>query len=396
MKKAIAALLAVSATLSIGVSAFADDLSVRDSGPITSSSSEESSSEGSSSSEESSSSDVESTSEPTAIVFEADEDGIVLGTDLLEPGKEYKFPVKLTIDGANVALTEAHLDVYKISLSHVSGNRMKTFKIEESRDGYYLHVETKDTVPTEELDSKYRVKVTKKDGYDEVFTQEVKFSYGYSEMDGDYVSGLDKGDIVEIDQDYPVITDTQFNKIAKINDYRNVTLAGPEWQFTVNVTDESTKNMLSTNAGIKEVLAKFPDQDFKFFSFSGKPSFAATGKMALDVEDIMDEFDQMYTYRYANGRIYRIKATFNEEDNTLEFRTNRLDNFFVTNKLIKDGTIVSDVENEDTSSEDESENTNTDKNNPGTGASDMINAAVMAAIASLTAAGAVAVKKAYK
>ncbi|MFR9254862.1 MAG: hypothetical protein ACLVJ6_04685 [Merdibacter sp.] len=106
------------------------------------------------------------------------------------------------------------------------------------------------------------------------------------------------------------------------------------------MTDESTKNMVHNNAGIKEVLAKYPDQDFKFFSFPGKPSFAATGRMALDVDDIVDDFEKMYTYRYANGTIYRINATFDSEENTLNFRTNKLDNFFVTNKFIEDGTVV--------------------------------------------------------
>ncbi|MCI8649149.1 MAG: LPXTG cell wall anchor domain-containing protein, partial [Anaerotruncus sp.] len=48
----------------------------------------------------------------------------------------------------------------------------------------------------------------------------------------------------------------------------------------------------------------------------------------------------------------------------------------------------SEVENDETGSTPEA-----DKNNPGTGASDMINAAVMAAIASMTAAGLAIYKK---
>ena len=173
-----------------------------------------------------------------------------------------------------------------------------------------------------------------------------------------------------------------FDKIAKINNYKNVTLAGNDWEFTVNVTDETTKNMVHNNAGIKAVLAAYPDQDFKFFSFPGKPSFSATGRMALNVDDIVDDFEKMYTYRYANGTIYRINATFDGDENTLTFRTNKLDNFFVTNKFIEDGTVVSDAEDTDTDDTNDSNNgssSNPDKNNPSTGASDMINRAVMAA-----------------
>ncbi|MCI9235167.1 MAG: hypothetical protein HFG24_04215, partial [Anaerotruncus sp.] len=182
----------------------------------------------------------------------------------------------------------------------------------------------------------------------------------------------------------------QFNKIAKLNDYKNVTLAGAGWQFTVNVTDETTKNMVFTNAGVKEIMAKYPDQDFKFFRFGGKPSFNSTGKVALDVSDIVDDYKNLNLYRYANGRVYQLNASYNAADETLEFRTNKLDTFFVTDKAIKDGTVIDENIVSDGNS------VNTDKNNPGTGAGDLINAAVMAGIASLAAAGAIAANKKSK
>lgn len=372
MKKAIAALLAVSAILSASVTAFADDINVLADTGVTDTG------------------EVKPEGEPTSLVFKADENGVVLGDDLLEPGKEYKFPVYLSYNGTEVAMNDENIKDYKFTYSRVSGTGMKTMEIKERKDGYYLHVEAKDTTSTKQTDVKYNVKLVRKSNNLSVFSQEVKFTYGYEEMNDDYINDLDKGDIVEIDSENPVITKDQFKKIAKLNDYKNVTLAGPNWQFTVNVTDETTKNLSSNGAGVKEVLAQFPEQDFKFYSFPGKPSFTATGKLALDVSDIMDEFDKMYTYRYTGGKIYRMNATLNEEDNTLEFRTNRLDTFFVTDKAITDGTVVSgsEVENDETGSTPEA-----DKNNPGTGASDMINAAVMAAIASMTAAGLAIYKK---
>ena len=406
MKKVLAVMLAAATTMSIGVTAFANDeigngtavvssyadllldsgnpdSSSSDASSDTSSdnSSSDTSSDNSSSSSEDESGDV-SLEDATDVNIGADEDGVVLGDDILEPGKEYKFPVSLTVGGKAVKITDELMDGYKFSYSKISSKGMSRFEIEEYKGQYYLYVEARDTVVTKPVDVKYNVKLVRKSNNLSVFTQEVKFQYGYEEANGDYISGLDKGDVVEIDNDRPVITDTQFDKIAKINDYKNVTLSGSGWEFTVNVTDESTKNMVHNNAGIKEVLAKYPDQDFKFFSFPGKPSFAATGRMALDVDDIVDDFEKMYTYRYANGTIYRINATFDSEENTLNFRTNKLDNFFVTNKFIEDGTVVSDAEDTDTDDTNDSNNgssSNPDKNNPSTGASDMINRAVMAA-----------------
>ena len=393
MKKVLAVMLAAATTMSIGVTAFANDEIgngtavvssyadlLLDSGDPGSSSSD--AEDNSSSSDSSSEDESVSLENATDVKIGADEDGVVLGDDILEPGKEYKFPVSLTVGGKAVKITDELMDGYKFSYSKISSKGMSRFEIEEYKGQYYLYVEARDTVTTKPVDVKYNVKLVRKSNNLSVFTQEVKFQYGYDEADSDYINGLDEGDTVEISNDNPVITGTMFDKIAKINNYKNVTLAGNDWEFTVNVTDETTKNMVHNNAGIKEVLAKYPDQDFKFFSFPGKPSFAATGRMALDVDDIVDDFEKMYTYRYANGTIYRINATFDGDENTLTFRTNKLDNFFVTNKFIEDGTVVSDAEDTDTDDTNDSNNgssSNPDKNNPSTGASDMINRAVMAA-----------------
>ena len=392
MKKMLAMMLAAATTMSVGITVFAeeihevevleDDSAVVASEPVIP--------EGSSSEEEEA-----PAAEYTGIQFGADEDGAILGETILEPGTEYKFPVYMVVDGATVALNDEMLDEHKFTYSKVSTNGMKRFEIEEYKGTYYLYVEAKDTTPTKAVDVKYNVKFVEKGTNLSVFSQEVKFQYGYEEMNSDYISDLDEGDTVEIDNNNPIITKSQFEKIAKINDYRNVTLSGPSWKFTVNVTDESTKNMVSNNAGIKEVLAMFPDQDFKFFSFAGKPTFAATGRVELDVDDIVDDFDKMYTYRYANGKLYRMSATFDGDENTLSFRTNRLDNFLVTNKLIEDGTVVTEAD-EDQEENNSGSNSSTDKNNPGTGASDMINDLVMASIAALAAGGVLAVKKLSK
>jgi len=421
MKKAIAMLLAVSATMALGVTALADDVAqVADTGSSSSdvssdnsssdassdnsssdtssdntssdNSSSDASSDNSSSDNSSSSEDETPVGEPSSLVFHSDEDGTVLGEDLLEPGREYRFPAYVEFGGqrAKVAVSDELLKDYKFNYTRVTASGVKTFKIEERKGVYYLIIETKDTTPTKPVDVKYNVKLVRKSNNISVFSQEVKFSYGYDESNDDYINDLDKGDIVEIDNNRPVITKEQFNKIAKLNDYKNVTLAGAGWQFTVNVTDETTKNMVFTNAGVKEIMAKYPDQDFKFFRFGGKPSFNSTGKVALDVSDIVDDYENLNLYRYANGRVYQLNASYNAADETLEFRTNKLDTFFVTDKAIKDGTVIDENIVSDGNS------VNTDKNNPGTGAGDLINAAVMAGIASLAAAGAIAANKKSK
>ena len=75
---------------------------------------------------------------------------------------------------------------------------MSRFEIEEHKGQYYLYVEARDTVTTKPVDVKYNVKLVRKSNNLSVFTQEVKFQYGYDEADSDYINGLDEGDTVEI------------------------------------------------------------------------------------------------------------------------------------------------------------------------------------------------------
>lgn len=405
MKKLLAMMLATATVMSVGVTAFAEDTTTSNETTDSSAVEEilpETTPEAPSSSDSNStpSSSEESKPEvpavdPSAFVFGTDADNdATLGHTILEPGVEYKFPVSLTIGDKTEAMTSDMIKDYKFTYSKLSSNGVQTFKMEEYKGTYYLYVEVKQSTPTKPIDVKYNVKLVRKSNNMSVFSQEVKFQYGYDETNGDYVNGLEKGDIIEIDNSRPVVTASQFDKIAKINDYKNVTLSGSFWSFNVNVTDESTKNMVSNNAGIKEILSKLPDQEFKFYNFAGKPTFNSTGRVALDVSDIIDEYDNLYTYRYVGGKLYKMNATLNSDENTLEFRTNKLDNFIVTNKAIKDGFIIStDVAGDSTDDSNDAENdTDSDKDVPSTGASDMLGGA-MAAAAALAAAGIVISKK---
>ena len=149
MKKVLAVMLAAATTMSIGVTAFANDeigngtavvssyadllldsgnpdSSSSDASSDTSSdnSSSDTSSDNSSSSSEDESGDV-SLEDATDVNIGADEDGVVLGDDILEPGKEYKFPVSLTVGGKAVKITDELMDGYKFSYSKISSKGIR-------------------------------------------------------------------------------------------------------------------------------------------------------------------------------------------------------------------------------------------------------------------------------
>ncbi|MFR1109679.1 MAG: hypothetical protein ACLSDO_00820 [Anaerotruncus colihominis] len=105
----------------------------------------------------------------TDVKIGADEDGVVLGDDVLEPGKEYKFPVSLTVDGKDTKITEELMDGYKFNYSKISSKGMSRFEIEEYKGQYYLYVEARDTVVTKPVDVKYNVKLVRKSNNLSVF-----------------------------------------------------------------------------------------------------------------------------------------------------------------------------------------------------------------------------------
>ena len=199
MKKMLAVMLAAATTMSVGVTAFANDeigngtavvssyadLLLDSGDPGSSSSDAEDNSSSSDAEDNSSSSDSSSEDESvslenaTDVKIGADEDGVVLGDDVLEPGKEYKFPVSLTVDGKDTKITEELMDGYKFNYSKISSKGMSRFEIEEYKGQYYLYVEARDTVVTKPVDVKYNVKLVRKSNNLSVFTQEVKFQYGY-------------------------------------------------------------------------------------------------------------------------------------------------------------------------------------------------------------------------
>ena len=110
----------------------------------------------------------------------------------------------------------------------------------------------------------------------------------------------------------------------------------------------------------------------------------------MDVSDLEAGFKgNYYVYRYLNGKLTKLDASFVEEDETLVLETNTLGRFVITDKEIKDGSTVvegmepssSETSSNSSSSENGSNNSgNSGKPNPetGVGASAAIATAVIA------------------
>ena len=132
---------------------------------------------------------------------------------------------------------------------------------------------------------------------------------------------------------------------------------------------------------IREIGIANEDAELNFFNFQGShDEFIRKGTLSIYGDE------DSYVYELIDGKLYDVDFDYNEDEETIEIVTNELGHY-----------VVSDMELEakdfkpSKPSTDKNES-GTDKNNPSTGASDFVGAAAALAVASVTAAGALALK----
>lgn len=321
MKKAMAMLLAMATAMSFATTAMADTAATA--------------------------SDTDK--EIIGISLEKDEDGVALESNtLLTPGKEYKFPIYVLEEGDKKSpLTEDDLKSYNLRLEHEEGkSSLDSFKVVKESGKNYLEVKVKAGWPTKQTEVSYRMKlVAKRAGSNQVEPLDINFLTGYDFASDSMVSGLGEGDYVTADPNAPVFTKEQLERIASVNNYKKVTFANGSWTFQTSINDMDSINMLNNENAIKEIISAYPDNDFKFITFPAGTKFPGKGTLTVDVSDLEGSFNGNYhVYRYLSGKLTKLDATFVEEDETLVLETNTLGRFVITDKEIKDGTVVENME----------------------------------------------------
>lgn len=121
-----------------------------------------------------------------------------------------------------------------------------------------------------------------------------------------------------------------------------------------------------------DFLKAYEDIDFEEANFVGKPSLAGTAKVYFYTDS-----DKVKLYEVKDGKFTLVEgATYNTADECWTFTARTLGNYVATTKAIPDAVAVDDG-----------------KTNPDTGSNGLINLAVVAAVVSLAAVGAVSLKK---
>lgn len=159
----------------------------------------------------------------------------------------------------------------------------------------------------------------------------------------------------------------------------------------------STSNMSDIYAEYGDPV----DADLWFYDFVGHPTVPATSKATLTLGIPWDDDDD-YTPDPENCFIYELDAdgyltdvtskfTYSEDDEEIpgwSIRTRQLGTY-----IVSDTELDVTVDEPETSEPADVETPNSGKDIPNTGSSDMVNVALVAAVVSLAAAGAVAFRK---
>lgn len=340
-------------------------------------------------------------------------------SELLLPGETYTYPLYIEQeDGKVVPLTDEHLENVRIRTEMKNGkNAVASFKVEEEDDVYQLEVTTEAGWPTKQTEVEGAVKAVKRSNGQVVGSAEAELTVGYPTISEEALEAAKDGEYIFVEPATPVITTEQFATIDKYADGDKVTFTNGMWRYEVRVSGQEGVNMLYNERAIKEISSKFEEQNFKYVSFPGGPAFDFTGTMTIDVSDEMEDFGgNFYVYRYLRGKLERIDATINSDEETVSFATKNLGRFVLTDKEIADGTIVDEsfVSQPETPEEDTqkpveeqkpsgsvSENNDyqsgtsseSNKVNPDTGAEDFVSLAAGAAILSGAAAVVLGKKK---
>lgn len=269
------------------------------------------------------------------------ESGLPL-SGLLAPNQSLRFPILISdANGNPVPLTDAHLEETRLRVETKDGrSAVRSIKVVEDDNGYALQVNTLSGYPSKITDYSGQLKLVKKTTGAVVHSLDLNFSVGYGRLSEETIAGVENGQYIYLDNDTPVITAEQFEKIDRLAKGEKVILTNGRWAYEVRVTEQDSVNLIHDEKPIKEILTQFEDQDFQFLNFPAGPAFDFTGTLTIDVSDAAESFDNLYLYSYYNGKLNKVYASYNEEEQTLSFKTKYFGRFVITDKEIPNGTVV--------------------------------------------------------
>lgn len=345
---------------------------------------------------------------------------VVLPDTRLEPNSEYTFHIYYATADADLDVTEGTLipaggPIAPLTKAQVGdakvrvratkgGSAIKSTEVKTRSVGsdttYRVVIETKDTYNTKQTEVDYTISLTGALLTDfETKGGNAVFMVGHGIMSDTEIDNYGEEEDVNVSNLTPIFKKKQIETLVKANKYKAITLIAEDdsWEYTGRMNGMSDTNFYYTHDVIPSIVNKF-DQDFKFLIFPAGVTFPTNGEMRIDVSDVSDEWERMYTYLYRNGKLTRVNTSYDSSDDMIVFRTNYLGAFVMTDKEITDVNIIETEKPEPSEPAPKPEpevsgGVGTGTGNPNTGAPVGLNLLVGLGSISLLTAGSVIVRK---
>ncbi len=161
-----------------------------------------------------------------------------------------------------------------------------------------------------------------------------------------------------------------------------------EAAFEVNMY-EGEKVLLDLNRDyIRSIAIANEDADLEFYNFrSSYDEFVRKGTLSLAGKK------DSYVYEIVDDKLYDVEFNYNEKEKTLEITTDELGHYVVSDIELESKEVKPSKPSKPSTENNNGSSSNTDKNNPDTGASDFVGSAAAMAVTSVAAAGALALKR---
>lgn len=338
--------------------------------------------------------------------------GVIIGTgdkdsnadaDPDKPGATYYYTIfretpnnvagDVAVDGTNYEMLDDDEYAKHLTVSiRESGDKMiDSYAIVKKNGVYKIEVKTKTTYTTKKTSANWTITL-KRDKKYKVSEADVEIAQQWAEI----VTGVSNDheaiifDSIDLDEAIGAKKGASFDDytddaniqalavLPKTSKFAELYFDTDEiFWYTVKNSSKLTVNVYYHRDN-KKMAQTYEDADLEMIFFDGTPEFDYTGIFHVTVDQ------DMFVYLIEGGKLVEGKFTWNKEAECWETNVRKIE-----------GAVASDVKL-DVSKYNATVNTDGsdgNKDNPGTGSVDFVNVAVALGVVSLAAAGAVALKK---
>ncbi|MCI5528419.1 MAG: hypothetical protein PUI40_10605 [Oscillospiraceae bacterium] len=313
-----------------------------------------------------------------------------------KPGAVYYYTIMDENDDSGMLTDDDIAKHLTVSIKESGDKMIDSYAIVKQNGVYKVKVVTKETYLTDETEATWTITL-KKDSKYTIAQASVDIIQQWAEICDNNIEEDDYGEAVyTVDLEeahngaegasYDNYTDDiNIEALAVIGsdvDYAELYFEDTMFWYSVKNSSKTTVNVYYETSN-QTMATTYEDADLEMIFFPGAPEFDYTGILHAPADE------DAYVYAVIDGKLVSDKFDWDEDSECWEYSTRAIEGVVVSDIALDVSLYNATVDN----SSDPSASSDTDKDNPDTGAVDYVNMAVALGIVSLAAAGAVALKR---